>query len=376
MRKPGVAAAVAALALLSAALAAGSPSRAEEITPAAALADLNAMRAKAGLKPVEAFLPAWNEGCRLHDLYMKNENDLTHEESRSSRWWTAAGAAAGESSQLAGAELLPSEAWGDTAYHRGGLLRPRLRFAGFYAGYGYTCLRDDGDEKTSATDGSRRTSALTAYPWPAANAREVPLTFDGGEEPDPMDEAPAGTKQLGYPLTVAFNGPWADAPGSVYVTRATLTTGDGTTVPLTISDGNGPQADGYDSAFGLFPNQALAPGTTYTVHALGVVSVGFDASDTRRFRFDYSWSFTTERVAPTLRVRGAGGTVSVLSNANTAVVVRAQRNGTTATLTRQLAHPGTVILPLTRGTWKICATQQPAAGWLGVRVCVTRVVSG
>src|SRR4051794_261332 len=236
--RDGSAAAVLALVLLAASLAAGShaaPSTAQSVTPAAALADLNAMRAKPGLQPVEAFLPAWNDGCRLHDLYMaREEKDLTHDEKRSSRWWTAAGAWAGEQSVLAWPDLLPSEAWDDSAYHRSSLMQPRLRFAGFYGGYGYTCLNAAGDETTTAVDGSRTTPSLTLYPWPAANARDVPLTFGGAESPDPYDEAPAGTKQLGYVLTLSVNGPWVEAPVSVDVTRATLTADDGTTVPLTI----------------------------------------------------------------------------------------------------------------------------------------------
>jgi hypothetical protein len=343
------------------------------ITPDQALADLNAVRAQAGLAPVEALLPKWNEGCRLHNVYESHVGDLTHEESKSSPWWTQAGADAGASSVLAEPEALPWGAWGDSIYHRNDILQPRLRFSGFSASNGFTCMRTIGDDTTSATDPSRSKPSVTVYPWPPANATGVPLEFGGGESPDPYDLAPPGTKQLGYLLSLMVNGPWGDASVSMAASSASLTGDDGRTIPLTVDDGNGPNADYFDSSLGLYPDKALASGTTYRAHAAGTISA-YDGDTTKTYPYDYSWSFTTVRVQPSLRITGSGQVVKVVGQSDGAIVLTARKTSG-GTLTRRLAKPGSVTLPLTRGRWKICGSQAATAHWLAAKACATRSVS-
>jgi hypothetical protein len=258
-------------------------------TPAQAFRDLNRWRAQAGEPPVVAFTAAYDQGCALHDHYLRLLGHLSHPETPGLPGYTAAGADAGPNSVLAQPEGLPEATWVDAVYHRMGVLQPRLRTSGFAAAEGYVCLRVGGPAIDDAP--SARTPKLTLYPWPADGARNEPLTFGraADETPSPLNDAPGATS-LGLLISVDVNGPWADhrAPQS-RVTSATLTSAAGASVPLAISDSSSPNGGYLSGGFALFPRVALAPGTTYTAHAVGKVTAYGIA-----YPFDYSWHFATQ----------------------------------------------------------------------------------
>jgi hypothetical protein len=273
-----------ALTALGAATAQASP------TPEQGLADLNAWRAEAGEAPVASFKPEWNEGCRLHNEYeAQNGNTLTHLEEPGNPGFTPAGFAAGLSSVIASAELLPKEAWSDFVYHREQILAPRLRVSGYSASNGFTCLRTAGEFDNSP---SGRTAQFTAYPWPPNGATDVRLPFGGGETPDPYELAP-GAQQLGYLLSVDFNGPWEteSSLAQSQISTASLVPDGGAAVPIAIDDANTGYSAGHGSPFAIFPKQPLARCTWYTAAAVGTAYPNGEMGVT--YPIDVSWRFKT-----------------------------------------------------------------------------------
>ena len=178
---------------------------AAKYSPHRALGDLNQMRSATGMSPVNKISPRWNRGCRLHNRYMRRTGRFGHAESPRSRFYTRLGAAAAKRSVIAAPAKLPSAAFGDTVYHRMAMLNPRLRSIGFASHYGFTCMQVIAGVTNR---GSTRARAVSAYPWPAHNSQGADPGFNDVEFPDPRADAPGAT-QLGTPLTVNFNGPWA-----------------------------------------------------------------------------------------------------------------------------------------------------------------------
>jgi hypothetical protein len=271
---------------------------ASDPTPEAALADLNAMRAEAGVPAVDSLRADWNQGCAQHNRYEAHAGGLSHQEDHGSSYYTPEGEDAAQNSVLAGGQSLPRAAWVDAVYHRSGLLQPRLRVSGFDASSGNTCMRIYGGVDDSP---AARTPVLTLYPWPPDGATGQPTEFTGGESPSP--EQDVGGSHLGFLLSVAVNGPWeqSTSPASDVV-NASLTADDGTSVRLGISDRDSTFGSAYlDGGFGLFPLDPLRPGTHYTAHADGVV----DAEGTS-YPFSYDWHFMTAR-RPSGGGTGTGG---------------------------------------------------------------------
>lgn len=254
---------------------------ASDPTPAAAIADLNAWRAEAGESPVQLRYD-WNQGCQLHDEYMASTGDYGHSESPGSPWYTAAGADTGQNSVLVNAQLLPSAAWKDAVYHRGDLLNPRLSVSGYDASGGYTCMRVFGGVDDSPTG---QTASLVPSPWPPNAAQNVPTTFSGNEEPNPRALDPNGG-DLGYLLSVDFNGPWSNSSAAEATVGQASLTADSTGASVALV---------HDSligvpGFGLFPVDPLQPGISYTAHVTGGVR---DGTTNTTYPFDVSWQFRT-----------------------------------------------------------------------------------
>jgi hypothetical protein len=246
----------------------------------AALADLNAMRSAAGLRPVVRFERRWNRGCRLHNRYMSATGDFGHGENSGSDFYSRLGSDTAASSVIAEPMAVPSVAWGDTVYHRLALLQPRLRHSGFDASYGFTCM-----QVIDGVTGPRK-RGLALYPWPPNGATGIPPGFDGGEAPNPLDLTGG---RMGTPLTVAVNGPWRRwyAPRS-RVTAATLIPDAGAPPTLVMADDSSAHRDYLQGGFGILPQTALQPATWYTAHVTGVV-----AAAGRHHGFDLSWRFQT-----------------------------------------------------------------------------------
>lgn len=227
------------------------------------------MRAQAGLPLVRGFHGKLNRGCRLHNRYMSRTGEFGHAERRGSPYYTATGARAAMRSVFAQPSRLPSEAWGETVYHRLSILQPRLRVSGFSAHAGFSCLQVlSGVSKSRAA----RTPQPALYPWPANGSTGHTPLFPGYEAPDPMLDAP-GAYQLGTPLTVAVNGPWKHWQMTESgVASATLVSDAGDSIPLSVSDRSSPNARYLQGGFALLPRRALSPHTWYTATASGRIS--------------------------------------------------------------------------------------------------------
>ena len=106
--------------------------------------------------------------------------------------------------------------------------------------------------------------------YPAPDAADVPVSWDGSEAPDP---APGLPRPLGYPITVAFG-----INQNVQWQAFALDGPDGQPVGIAISRKD------WMRAAGIIPKHPLDPGATYTVRVEATV-------DGQPFSKD--WSFTT-----------------------------------------------------------------------------------
>jgi hypothetical protein len=234
-----------------------------------AFADLNAMRAAAGVPPVRRFRRSLNHGCRMHNRYMLATGQFGHSEDPGSRYYSRSGARAARASVIAQPTSLPSSAWGDTVYHRLALLQPRLRSSGYAGDYGFSCLQV---LSGVSNRGAARSSAVSLYPWPGNGATGLDPTFDANELPDPLADAP-GASKLGTPITVNVNGPWKNwLLVRSNVTSASMTSDAGVPVAVSASDMSSANAGYLQGGFALLPRQNLADNTGYSFTASGYVN--------------------------------------------------------------------------------------------------------
>ncbi|MFY9488134.1 MAG: CAP domain-containing protein [Solirubrobacterales bacterium] len=255
------------------------------------MADLNVMRAQAGVPPVRKLSRRLNSGCRLHNRYMGRTGEFGHYQRRTSTYYTRAGARAAAASVISQPSALPSAAWGDTVYHRLALLQPRLRTTGYSASNGYACLQVlRGISRSSAA----RLGQPAVYPWPGNLTTGHDPVFDGAEMPDPFSDAP-GASELGTPITVSVNGPWKSWQlVRSNVTAATLVSDAGQSIPLSISDMSAANAAFLQGGFSLSPRRGLDPVTWYTATASGTLNYGgrswpFSASTRFQTGYDDAW---------------------------------------------------------------------------------------
>jgi hypothetical protein len=254
-------------------------------SPHSALGDLNQMRSATGMAPVSKISPRWNRGCRLHNRYMRRTGQFGHFERRSSRYYTRLGAAAAKRSVIAAPAKLPSAAFGDTVYHRMAMLNPRLRSIGFASHYGFTCMQVIGGVKNN---GSTRASSVSVFPWPANNSQGADPSFDDVEFPDPRADAPGAT-ELGTPLTINFNGPWAHwEMVSSSVSSASMTDELGQVVPVSAADSNSANGVYMQGGIAILPRRPLAENSWHTVTASGSLKYR-----DRSYPFSFTTSFRT-----------------------------------------------------------------------------------
>ncbi|MBK9180475.1 MAG: DUF4214 domain-containing protein [Acidimicrobiales bacterium] len=298
-RRARLCAALAALLVLVLVLASVAPAgsaaaQAAPLPPDGPWLDVvNLYRATAGLAPV-GVEPSWSDGGALHARYMAQHGLIAHGEDPRSPWYTPAGAAAGEDSNIG-----PGDAdWTDRGFiesfmtapfHAFGVLRPGLRTVG------YGAYRDPGAPLTGAAtldvirglDQQVRQQQPILWPGPDAT---VPLTSFDLETPDPLTACPGWTPPAGLPIVVLL--PEAPGPVSASVTQGDralpvcVITADGYRHPDPSWQEVGRALLDFDDAVIVIPRDPLDPGVTY------LVSVTTAA---RRL----SWSFTSaEQLAP------------------------------------------------------------------------------
>lgn len=329
-------------------------SLASDPTPEEALTELNQWRAKAGVPAVTSLNATSSEGCRLHNAYLSQNDDVRgldrHTEHRERPGYSELGAAAGESSNLAGVEGGP-RIWDFAVYHRLALLNPRLTTTGFDASSGNSCMSTVADSTAAGTP------TLTLYPWPANGLRGVPSAFEGGESPDPYETVP-GVKKLGYLLSVNVDGPWNAAEGShSHLAAVSLTPDDGQPVAVTGADATSPNSWALGGGFAIFPHRPLQRGVWYTARAVGHVRAtkwtDSDAFVPADYPFDLSWRFRTAPRGPRGFVE-AGLVYSGSSGAH--VPVTAVSDGTE--VARRVMQPKERWAPdVPAGEYRVCFDQ-------------------
>ena len=187
----------------------------EESLEAASAANLLGFhRQVAGLPGVE-WDPSLDEGCARHAEYVLMNWNVSfnhHTEDPENAYHTAEGARAAAGSLFGYDASLPETVVSnlDIVYHRRGLLQPGLRRIGFgsHSGTGPSGGTYRTPGRINVLDVFAGLDASVEYgrpiPWPAAGQSEVPLEFNGLEQPFPLP--PQVEKQgHGYPITLLFD---------------------------------------------------------------------------------------------------------------------------------------------------------------------------
>jgi hypothetical protein len=179
------------------------------------LSELNSYRALNNAAPVAQY-PRLSHADALHVRYMIKTGDFTHYENSKSKWYTAAGAQAGTSSDLAEGISDPINAWARAPYHALSEVGKYGTLAGFAQAGGYAALWVD-------LDTSARLVKSPFYQYPANGKTTSLLTYYGDESPNPVAHCPrpsadadrpyglpiiyGNAKQISHPsASVAANG--------------------------------------------------------------------------------------------------------------------------------------------------------------------------
>lgn len=297
----------------------------------AALARLNAVRARAGLAAV-AHDDALAAAAAAHADYLRlNVPDRRtttldpHAEEPGRPGWSAAGAAAAATADISwrGDLDLAVDAWLGTLYHRLPLLEPRLARVGVASARGATSPIH---VMAFAAEGP---PAAAAVAHPADGEAGVPIGFAvAGEASDPV---PGGWRAgAGYPITLALPAPFTLA-------SAELRDAAEASVPCHVSDPARPATDRPQGRVAcLIPRDVLAPATTYRVRAV------LDLAGRREER---AWAFTTAApraldVRDAAAVRAASGELVRVAG----TIGAAAAPGYVALALRGAAIPGTSLM--------------------------------
>jgi hypothetical protein len=362
-----------ALSAVSVVLAA-APAVASSPTPEAALANLNAWRATAGVPPIATLDPLLGEGCRLHNAYLAQNRDVQgldqHHEARARPGYTDLGAQAGASSNLASpGGMSPRRAWSGAVYHRMSLLDPRMTTTWFDSSSGFSCMGVGASTEVSAP-------GFTLYPWPANGMQDVPLAFRG-EYPSPYDMVP-GVEQLGYLLSVNVNGPWT-AEHSVrgsFLQAVSLTPDRGAPMPVTGIDASSAVSGYLRRGFAIFPHRPLDHGQWYTAHAAGYIEQPTGTWDpagqpiVARHPFDLTWRFRSIQAGADSELRIARDRLELSSgnpNPATVTVLRAQSGEEVARRTMTSGQSWRPRPPV--GEYRVCWSQPETDAVKGVDRC-------
>jgi hypothetical protein len=270
--------------------------RTESVTaspPAAqtALDRVNLYRARVGAVPLQLH-PAIITAAQAHaDYHMLNHSDPSawehgaHGEVEgkpgyTGRWPGDRMRAAGypwfggsEVMHYLGDPVASVDDWMATIYHRVIPLGPHH----YYMGYGYGRSSQTRVDVMNFGTGPRESgiwSPAIPYPlaYPADDQTDVPVSWWGGESPDPLP--PGAAKPVGYPFTLQGVG------GTLRVDIIEMRNASGHLVAV---HPNPPDCPAFN-CFALIAVSPLQPNTTYIITARGVVGT---------VAFDQSWTFTT-----------------------------------------------------------------------------------
>ncbi|MBL8142096.1 MAG: hypothetical protein JNM38_13355 [Acidobacteria bacterium] len=181
------------------------------------LAYVNEVRVAAGATAVIE-QPAWSHGAFRHAVHDGQAGSVSHTESPSSVWYSAAGYTAARSGNVMGSSSTVVtdrdiiDTWLSGPFHAVGVFDPRLTSTGF-GRFSDASLRW---HKTTATlDVVRGRSAGDPAPgsmpirWPGAGSTVRVGSYPGGEYPDPLPSCAGYVAPTGLPVLLMV-GPTAD----------------------------------------------------------------------------------------------------------------------------------------------------------------------
>jgi uncharacterized protein YkwD len=261
------------------------PSAALAAAAAQALAAVNAVRAQAGLAPVELD-SRLSDSATSHSFYWLFNNVAStahglgiHEESAgllgfSGVTFAARDATFGYEQPWVAEDITHRTSadkavndWVDSVFHRFPILRPDLVTIGYgQAAVGEITMQD-------MEFGYSAPGSAAPVRYPAADQSSVPVRFVDNELPDPVPDGKQRT--TGYPVTVTFA-----AGDSASMSSFTLSEPDGAALEAYVL---APSQSTENSA-SLLPAIPLHPATTYSAHLVATLN---------GHPYDQTWSFTT-----------------------------------------------------------------------------------
>lgn len=285
--RPTILGALASLALL-AALPAGAMGAA---TPAQAIGFLNAQRAANGIPAGIAENPAWSEGCRLHNDYLRYNDLFEHDEDPTKPLYSVEGDAAAGGSVLSRASFGDGRnPWENAPMHLMQLLGPRLSVTGANDAGGYACMWTwAGYQRApAATD--------TLYSYPGDGAGSVPPEQIAVEEPfvpgDFVGLAQGTT--TGPHLFLLADGPWVATGGIATVRAAALAGPEGPVEVRSVTNATPDIGGLLPPGAILVPARPLRPGTLYQAQVTIRSASGVQVSR--------AWSFRTGRLPNAVQI--------------------------------------------------------------------------
>lgn len=212
------------------------------------LRELNAYRTLNDAPPV-AENPVFTHGDWLHIRYMEKTGDFSHSENPKSKWYTPAGAQAGESSDLAFGDPDPIAGWAAAPYHALSELSKYNTVAGHSTDGFYAALWTYGSSTSLLNPGQ------PLYQFPGNGRTTGLLSFAGNETPDPLSSCPrAWQNAWSVGLPIIFGN-----QRTVTKPSATVTSGRLSLRLCVLSAGI------YGNAVFVIPLQPLNAHHTYTV---------------------------------------------------------------------------------------------------------------
>jgi hypothetical protein len=321
-------------------------------TPVQAIDFLNAQRAANGIPAGIVENPAWSEGCRLHNNYMRFNDLLEHDEDPAKPAYSAEGDAAGMGSVLSrtGSFGTGTNPWEQAPMHLMQLLGPRLSVTGVNDSDGYACMRTwAGYQRAPA-------AADTLYSYPGDSAEGVPPSQVAFEEPFvPGDFVGLAQGTVTGPhLFLLADGPWVATSRIVGVESATLTGPAGPVEIRSVTNATPDIGALLPPGAIVIPAKPLLPGTLYQAQVTLRSTAGVQLAR--------SWSFRTGRVPNGLQLYSA-----TVSGDRVEVIARSDAANATVRVEGAAIRGGRDPIEVDGGriTWSVTVSKMPT------RVCVT-----
>jgi uncharacterized protein YkwD len=229
---------------------------------------VNAYRTLAGVSLI-AEDAAFSDGAQKHALYMAANRILVYTEDPAKLYYTVEGYDAASQSNLwfgNGVGMwepwAPIDAWMESPFHRLWILHPQAA----WMGYGFA-------EDDSGRGGATAAALRVFGGWDTDIPYSLPLKYPADNQED--------IPPTRYGVSLQFP-PFTSNP--TFTSVSWVDEGGNPVAYESFDPESSPYMRDYGNAIFLYPDDNLAPGTTYTVHMQGSYN-----GET----FDIEWSFTT-----------------------------------------------------------------------------------